>query len=51
MCLHFLISPYWQAKDDWTPSSYQSRTYLFYIANIIVADGISNYDIDLIEPR
>ena len=38
MCLHkfFVIPPFWHTKDNWNPSSYKSRTYLFHIVNIMI---------------
>ena len=34
----YVIPPHWHAIEGWNPSSYQTRTYLFYIVNIMVAD-------------
>ena len=34
----YVIPLHWHAKDNWNPSSYKTRTYLFYIVNTIVAD-------------
>ena len=34
----YVIPPRWHAKDNWNPSPYKTRTYLFYIVNTMVAD-------------
>ena len=36
-----VIPPYWHAKDNWSPSSHKTRTYLFHIVNIMVADVLT----------
>ena len=36
--LHFVISPHWYYAGSWNPSSNKTRTYLFYIVNIMAAD-------------
>ena len=37
----YVILPYWRAKGNWNPPSYKSRTYLFCIVNIMVADVLA----------
>ena len=37
----YVIPPHWHAKDNWNPSPYKTRTYLFYIVNIMVADVLA----------
>ena len=37
----YVIPPYWHAKDNWNPSSCKTRTYLFHIVNIMVADDLA----------
>ena len=35
------ISPHWCDAGSWNPSSNNTRTYLFYIVNIMVADVLA----------
>ena len=36
-----VISPHWYDADSWNPSSNTTRTYLFYIVNIMAADVLA----------
>ena len=36
-----VISPYWYNAGSWNPSSNKTRTYLFYIVNIMAADVLA----------
>ena len=39
---HFcVISPHWYDTGSWNPSSNKTRTYLFYIVNIMAADVLA----------
>ena len=40
MYLH-LIPPHWHAINSWNPFWYKTRTCLFYIVNIMVADAVA----------
>ena len=37
----YVIPLHWHAKDNWNTSSYKTRTYLFYILNIMPADVLA----------
>ena len=37
----YLIPPHWHDTGSWNPSSCKTRTYLFYIVNIMAADDLS----------
>ena len=41
MYLYFVIPPHWHAIDSWNSSSYKTRTYIFYIVNIMVANVLA----------
>ena len=36
-----IIPPHWYDTGSWNPSSSKTRTYLFYIVNIMVADVLA----------
>ena len=36
-----VISPHWYDEGSWNPSSNKTRTYLFYIVNIMAADVLA----------
>ena len=37
----FVIPPHWQTKDSLNSSSYKTRTHIFYIVTIMVADVLA----------
>ena len=43
--LHFIIVPHWQDTGSWNPFSCKTRTYLFYIVNIMTADDLATQGI------
>ena len=49
-----VILPHWYDTGGWNPSSNKTRTYPFYIVNIMGSlrhQDISSYDIDIVKPR
>ena len=40
----YAIPPHWHAIDNWSPSLYKTRTYQFYIINIMAADVLGCKD-------
>ena len=41
MCILYATPPHWHDTGSWIPSSSKTRTYLFYIVNIIDADVLT----------
>ena len=39
--LHYVISSHWYNAGNWDPPSNRTRTYLFYIVNIVAADVLA----------
>ena len=37
----YVIPPHWHGTGCWNPSSYKTRTYLFYMVNIMGADVLA----------